>query len=126
MGVILAVVVAIVVSLATLAVVPLPRYGSFDYGGGTSGTGPVGFQDTTTQEMCPAGASATVSYSSSGLALNFTLTAPNGTVIWSQTTPNGTTSFLLPACGFYLIDVAGSGSGEYSVEGSWSYRAPLL
>jgi len=117
---------ALIALLVILATVSVPQTSSFDFRSGTAGTGPVFFNDRTAESLCPSGATASVSYSSSGLNLTISIVAPNGTAIWTEKSPDGSTTFAVPTCGTYQFVLTGSGDGTYSVDGTLSYSAPIL
>lgn len=120
------VVVAVVVVVTVLAIVPVSRTAHFTFRSSYSGPEPVFFHDAWPQPLCPTGAKAAVAFSSAGLNVTFGITAPNGTTIWSQHSPDANASFVVPTCGTYLILAAGSGDGTYSVDGTLSYSSPVL
>jgi hypothetical protein len=117
---------AAVVVIILLATVPVRQQFKFGFGEAASGAGPGNFRDNWAQSLCPTGARAAVSFTSSGLTMTFSIVAPNGTTIWSHAAPDGSTTFTIPACGTYQLVAAGSGSGSYTVTGTVMYSAPLL
>jgi hypothetical protein len=120
------VVVAFAVAIAALTTIPVSQRYAFSFGGGSTGSGVVYFSDSWPEQICPKGASATISYSSTGLRLEISVSAPNGTEIWSDNATEGSTNFTVPACGSYGLEVSGSGDGTYTVDGRLSFRAPIL
>ncbi len=120
------IVVVVVAVLVVLFTVPVDHSTSFAYGSVVPGGGISFFNDTTSEDLCPTGASVSISYSSSVASLSVALVAPNGSTVWSQDTLNGSTSFTVSSCGTYLIELSGTGAGSYSVSGTISYRGPIL
>jgi hypothetical protein len=122
---IIAIVATVVVALVIiLATVPVPQTYSFSFG--SYGSGYSFFDFSYSQPLCPAGAKASVSYSSSFPSVTVSIVTPNGSVIWSQKSPQGNTTFTVPTCGTYQFVMAGSGSGQASISGTLSYSAPIL
>ncbi len=121
------VVIAVVVVVAVLAVVPVAQRSTFgSFGATVSATGPIYFSDSWPQSLCPAGAKAVVAFSSTGLNVTFSITAPNGTTIWSQHSAYANASFSVPTCGTYQLIAEGVGDGTYAIDGTLSYSAPIL
>ncbi len=67
-----------------------------------------------------------MAFSSTGLNVTFSITAPNGTTIWSEHSPYANVSFVVPTCGTYRLNADGSGDGSYTIDGTLSYSAPIL
>lgn len=109
-----------------LAVVPIPQSYGFALGVSGSNGGEVYFEDDGTRMFGPAGAQASISFTNRGLNVSLTISAPNGTALWGPYTPNASVTFILPVCGWYHFDAAGSGEGTYDIGGTVSYTAPLL
>jgi len=124
--IIVGVIVAAAAILIVLAVVPVPQTSSTHFGSTSSGTGPVIFSDGYSESLCPAGANASVSYTSYGLKLSFSLVDPNGATIWADNATNASTSFNVGACGTYQFDMNGSGDGSYTIDVTLRYSAPIL
>lgn len=124
LAVVIAGVVAVLATVVILATVPVPQTTTFTYDGGIDSAIPA--NDTKNVTLCPTGAKASVSYSSGGLNLTFTIVAPNAATLWSQRSPQGSTTFTVPACGTYHLTASGDGNGHYTVTGTLSYSAPLL
>jgi hypothetical protein len=120
-------VIAVVVVVVVLAVVPVAQRTTFgSFGSSEYGSGPIHFDDSWPQSLCPAGAKAVMTFSSTGLNVTFSITAPNGTTIWSQHSAYANASFPVPTCGTYQLIAEGVGDGTYAIDGTLSYTAPIL
>jgi len=130
----LVIVSAIVFSvIVALAVIPVPQTFSSQFGWGDSTSGNLGSRiyanDDISQSLCPAGATAQVSYSSVGYEnVTFNIVGPNGTSLWSDTASTGNMTFTVPTCGNYQFDMDTVGPGTDQVSGTLTYSAtvPLL
>lgn len=120
------VIAVMVVAIVVLATVPVQETTSFNWGASSGGSVSIYFNDSWPQRLCPAGAKASVSFSSHGLNVTFGIVDPNGTTLWSRDSPQTSTTFTVPSCGFYQFTAAGSGEGSYTIDGTLSYTAPLL
>lgn len=120
------VVVIVAVSVALLATVPVKQSYTFSWGDSSSGSGTVTFNDSFGQQLCPSGATASLTYSSDGISATFGVVAPNGTTIWSSSAPNGNTTFPVATCGEYTLTADGSGVGSWTMDGTVRYTAPLF
>ena len=118
--------IATVVGVTVLAIVPVQERVPFAYGGAVYGSSAAAFSDLFSQPLCPAGATAAMAFSSSGLDVTFGITAPNGTSIWSEHSADVNISIVVPTCGSYQLTAAGSGDGNWAVHGAVSWSAPLL
>lgn len=124
LAVVIAGAVVVAATLVILATVPVPQTATFTYSGGIDSAVPANVTKNVT--LCPTGAKVSVSYSSGGLNLTFTIVATNSATLWSQHAPQGSTTFTLPACGTYHFITHGDGDGYFKVSGTLSYSAPLL
>ena len=105
-------------ALVLLATVPFPQSQTWTYvwTGANS--------DEVNAGLCPPG-TASASYTSS-VPVSATVTAPNGTTIWSHQGGSGSVSFSVPSCGTYRVDFSGSGSGRLTMALTLNYLAPYI
>lgn len=121
-----AVVVGGVVLLVAPATIAVSQKYAIDFGSSVIGSSQVHFNDNWPQWLCPSGAKVSVTFTSTGLGITFSIVAPNGTAIWSQHSAAVSVGFVVPSCGTFHFNAMGSGSGSYNVNGTVAYSAPHL
>jgi hypothetical protein len=115
--------VLIVVLLVVLATVPVPQTSTFGFTMSSSGSQTGSYS----QSLCPAGATASVSYSTGGgRVVTITIVDPSGTSIWSNHSTQGNTTFTVRTCGTYLFELSASSAGTATFTVSLAYSAPIL
>jgi len=115
-----------IVAFTALAIVPIHQSNQFGFAFSTGGVPVTSFNNSDTQSLCPSGAHVGVSLWSQGLELTFRITAANGSLIWTSSAGNNSTTFSVASCGDFQFTAFGSGNGNYSVAGTIAFTAPIL
>lgn len=121
----LGVLAIVVVAILILALVPVPQSTSSSWGDNLTGEGSV-WQESYGETFCPAGASAKLSYQSSGVSSASSLTGPDNRTLYASTDPNWTTNFTVASCAVYWTNVSGTGQGSFQFSLTLKFSAPLL
>jgi zinc ribbon protein len=124
-GIVIVIIIIIILIVAVLALVPVPLKVSYSFS--IDNPGSVSATYYTSKSLCPAGASASVTFTVvSGDTVTFSVLDPNGMTVWSDDSSSGSTTFTVQNCGTYQFGAYDWSPETVDISVSVASASPIL